>query len=113
MEPLVPFGIAFAGFVLGALAFSRIGHWLVGVHGALKARRDSHFRGAKAALASAVLLASGPWLLVALATLAVGVAGHAWAPWLYLGFGASVLFFGGITAYFACKSARASKQHAA
>ena len=112
MEPFFSVGVAFAGFLLGTVAFSRIGHWLVGIHSAVKARRGSHSGAERAALASAVFLASGPWLLVALLILAFGVSSLLWSLWLFGGFGASILFFGGVTVYLAHKSARTAKQNA-
>jgi len=112
MELLLSIGLVFTGFILGALVFSRVGHWLVAIHAALRAR-DGNSVSRTAAVASAALLASGPWLLVALAVFAIWVRNESWAIWLFAGLGAAVVIFGAISGYLARKASLSSKSHAA
>lgn len=105
MEQLLPVGLAIAGFVLGALVFSRVGHWLVGIHTAIGARTGTKSGSRTAALASAVLFASGPWVLAAMGLLAFYSKGQEWASWLFSGVGAALLCFGVITIHFARRAA--------
>ena len=111
METVVHVGVAFAGFILGALVFSRVGHWFVGIQATLK-DRDTAPSSRATKLASAVMLASGPWILLAVAVLAFNVYGQPWAPWLLGGTCAALVFFGVLTVRLARKAAASSKQHA-
>jgi hypothetical protein len=105
MEALFPFGAALVGFVLGAFAFSRVGHWLVGIHGSVG-------RGT-GALLSAVFLASGPWVLVALGLVSVKVASATWAWWSFGGFAVAIALFAALSVYSWRKARQREREHAA
>jgi hypothetical protein len=113
MEPFLPAGLVIAGFVLGAFVFSRVGHWLVGIHAAVTRKRGVDSRWSATALLPAVLLASGPWVLLAVGVLAFGTIGQAWAQWLFGGMGASIAGFGALSIYLARKARASRGQHAA
>jgi hypothetical protein len=102
MEALFPFGASLVGFILGAFAFSRVGHWLVGI-------RSSFGRGS-GALISSIFVASGPWVIIVLILVSVRVASASWAWWSFGGFAAAIALFGAISVYFWWK---AKKGHVA
>jgi len=108
MDPLVAIGLVIAGFSVGALAFARVGRWLVGIHALIKSDATS----SRTALALAVLLAPGPWILVAVGILASQLGTRPWVSWLLGGMGAAVLFFGAISIYLARKAAGTKKSAA-
>ena len=113
MEPLIPAGLVIAGFVLGAFVFSRVGHWLVGIHAALTRNRSVGSPWSATALLPAVLLASGPWVLLAVGVLAFSTIGQVWAQWLFGGMGASIAGFGVLSIYLARKAHASKGQHPA
>jgi hypothetical protein len=104
MEALFPLVAAFIAFVVGAFAFARVGRWLVGIH-------STRSRGA--ALVSSIVLASGPWVIVALALVSVNIASATWAWWAFGGFAASIGVFGALTVYMWWKGKQREKANAA
>lgn len=113
VESLLPVGLVIAGIVLGAFTFSRVGHWLVGIHAAVRRHRSAGSRLSAVALLPAVLLASGPWVLLAVGVLAFRTIGQAWAQWLFGGRGASIAGFGVLSIYMARNAIADREKHAA
>jgi hypothetical protein len=113
VESLLPVGLIITGFVLGAFVFSRVGYWLVGVHAAVRRNRIAGSRLSAAALLPAVLLASGPWVLLAVGVLAFNTIGQVWAQWLFGGMGAAIAGFGVLSIYMARKAHASKGKHAA
>lgn len=112
MEPLLPVGLVIAGMVLGAFVFSRVGHWLVGIHAAVTRNRSAGSRLSAAVLLPAFLLASGPWVLLAVGILAFNSMGQAWAHWLFGGMAAAIAGFGVLSIYMARKAIASKGKHA-
>ncbi len=112
METLLPVGLIIAGVVLGAFVFSRVGHWLVGINAVVKRGRNADCKVSVGALLTAVLLASGPWVLLAVTILGFNTIDQVWAQWLFAGAAAAILGFGVLTIYLARKAASKGK-HAA
>jgi len=99
LDLLLAIGIGLAGFVLGAFVFARVGHWLVGIHAVLKRSGVAE----DAALLSALFVASGPWVLVAVGFFAIQVRAQPWANWLFGGIALAIAFFGALSFHLARK----------
>jgi hypothetical protein len=114
MHLLLSFGLVLAGFILGTFLFSRGGHWLLGIFAVIKSRRASGAPPLAARLAAATLLASGPWLFIAVGAFAFYVRGQSWAIWLFGGVCVALIYFSGLSVHLARKAAASSaKKHAA
>ena len=103
MEVLATLGLGMVGFLIGNLLFSNVGVWIATLYEVAKSP-DEGARGVR--LASAALLASGPWFLAASAVFAVYVRAEPWAPPLFAGAAGAIVFFGALTWYLARKRKR-------
>jgi hypothetical protein len=99
---LLSVGALIGGMFLGVLTFSRVGHWILGMQAAFKGTGGSQ----PATRVSAMVLASGPWLLLALALIAYYVRARPWAVWSFWGFGLSVGYFAALSVYLSRKARR-------
>jgi hypothetical protein len=106
-EFLVPAGALFGGLFLGTLAFSRVGHWILGIYTAFKGTAAST-KSKTASLTIAIVLASGPWVLVALALLAFYIRAQPWAVWSFSGFGLALVYFAALSIHLARKARHAA-----
>jgi hypothetical protein len=97
METAAPFLQAIVGFMLGAFTLSRVGHWIVGIVATVKERRKDPSKVGYGTVASSVLGAAGPWLLVILVTGAVRSLSQPWLAWVAGGFAFALLYVGAVT----------------
>jgi hypothetical protein len=75
MDLLASIGLGMIGFLIGNIAFSRAGHWIVSLH---QISKDEG--GAKVGkFASVTLLSAGPWFLIALAVSAYFIYPQPWS----------------------------------
>src|SRR5207245_9321426 len=101
MNAVVSVAVAFAGFVIGAFLFARIGRWLGCIYEVGKDQTE----GAKGArLATAAFLSSGPWLLIVVLVVGYNVASESWAIWAFGGLFGAILFFSLLSVHLARKA---------
>jgi hypothetical protein len=100
MEVLATLALGMVGFLVGNLLFSNVAMWTGSMYEVAKAP-DEGSKSVK--LASAALLASGPWFLAATALFAIYVRSESWAPPIFAGAVIAIVFFSVFTWYLARK----------
>jgi hypothetical protein len=82
MGVLANIGLGMSGFLIGNVAFSRVGHWVVAVH---QIAKDQSGEPKSGRIVSATLLSAGPWFLVATGVFGYFVQSQSWAPPILIG----------------------------
>ena len=88
---LVPLGALWIGLLVGLFSISRVASWVLAVYSAARSSAQSSVSKGLG-IVSAMFLASGPWLLVALALIAFYVRAKPWALWAYSGLGIAIIW---------------------
>ncbi len=105
MDLLASIGLGMIGFLIGNIAFSRVGHWIVALH---QIAKDEG--GAKTSkFASAMLLSAGPWFLVAVGVFAYFIYPQPWSTPIFVGALIAVVFFSAFSVHLARKAAGQAK----
>jgi hypothetical protein len=106
MESFVPIGLVVVGFFAGTLIFAKVGRWMVTLYELLKERTEMSVSSKAAALVSASLLSSGPWIFILAVIFAYYVFSESWAVWVFVGFCGAIVFFSLLSIFLAHKAKR-------
>ena len=104
MDVVTNSGLGMVGFLIGNIAFSRVGHWVVALH---QIANDPTATAKVGKFASVTLLSAGPWFLVAVGVFAYFVYPQPWSTPIFVGALVAVLFFSALTLHFARKARHA------
>src|SRR5258706_10818941 len=113
MELILPLALVVAGFLPGTLVFSRVGHWVATLYELLKDRTEVRASSRAGELLSALLLSSGPWILIVAVIFAYYAISKPCAVWLFAGFSAAIAVFCLLSIHLARKATSARRQNAA
>jgi hypothetical protein len=104
MDVLTTIGLGMIGFLIGNLAFSRVGHWVVALH---QIAKDDSVTAKTGKIASVTLLSAGPWFVVAVAVFAYFVHSESWSTPIFIGAFVAIAFFSALAVHFARKARHA------